>query len=209
MVWDIDRLSKGAIAIEHDRDSDNQPRSATENYWTSLPKYIAAVEHAIITSHKTAGHPSDSARQYWASVLFTRLCSISISILHLSPGSPANRNGRHWDFSSLAPLFRNVVRASLTLFYLGTEVVGDDEATSRVLVIQLWDCTERLRLFQNLRASADEIHSFEREAERLRNNLSSNSYFAGLPAPLRESIEKGEIATILNDDQILDPILFT
>ena len=204
MVWDIDGLSKGAIAIEHDRDSDNQPRSATENYWTSLPKYIAAVEHAIITSHKTAGHPSDSARQYWASVLFTRLCSISISILHLSPGSPANRNGRHWDFSSLAPLFRNVVRASLTLFYLGTEVVGDDEATSRVLVMQLWDCTERLRLFQNLRASADEIHSFEREAEGLRNNLSSNSYFAGLPAPLRESIEKGEIATILNDDQILD-----
>ena len=183
---------------------DNQPQSAAETYWTELPKYVAAVEHAITTSHKTAGHPSDSARQYWASVLFTRLCSISTGVLHLCPGSPANRDGRYWDFSSLAPLFRNVVRASLSLFYLGTEVVCDDESRSRVLVMQLRDCTERLHLFKKLDTSAEEIHHFELEADRLRNDLSSNSYFLGLPASLRESLSKGETGTILNDDQILD-----
>jgi hypothetical protein len=85
----------------------NQPQSAAEYYWTVLPKYIAAVEHAIAISHKTAGHPADSSRQYWASVLFTRLCSAAISILHICPGSPANTAGTHWDFSSLAPLVRS------------------------------------------------------------------------------------------------------
>ncbi len=184
--------------------SDNQPQSAAEYYWIALPKYIAAVDHAVTISHKTARHSAESARQYWASVLFTRLCSISTSILHMCPGSPSNRDGRHWDFSSLAALIRSLVRAALSLFYLGTEVIGDDEASSRVLVMQLRDCTERLHLFQKLGSTAEAIRDFDREADRIRKDLSSNRYFMNLPAPLRETIRKGETATILSDDQILD-----
>ena len=63
----------------------NTPQSATEYYWSELPKYIAAVDHAIAISHKIAMRPSDSRRQYWASVLFTRLCSAATSVLHLCP----------------------------------------------------------------------------------------------------------------------------
>jgi len=36
----------------------NTPQSATEYYWSELPKYIAAVDHAIATSHKIAMRPS-------------------------------------------------------------------------------------------------------------------------------------------------------
>ena len=64
--------------------------SADEHYWTVLPKYIAAVDNAISLSHKIAGLPTESHRQYWASVLFVRLGSAAISALHLCPGSPAN-----------------------------------------------------------------------------------------------------------------------
>src|SRR5260370_31945024 len=127
----------------------NHPQSAAEQYWTVLPKYIAAVDHAIPLSHKTAGHPADSPRQYWASVLFTRLCSAATSVLHLCPGSPANTAGTHWDFSSLTPLVRSLVQTGLMLFYLGAEVVGEDESRARVLIMQLRDCTERLHLVQN------------------------------------------------------------
>src|SRR5208283_1667632 len=101
----------------------NTPQSATEYYWSELPKYIAAVEHAIATSQKIAMRPSDSRRQYWASVLFTRLCSAATSVLHLCPGSPANTTGTYWHFSSLAPLVRSLVQTGLMLFYLGTEDV--------------------------------------------------------------------------------------
>jgi hypothetical protein len=184
--------------------SHNQPQPAVEYYWTALPKYIAAVEHAYTISHRTAGRPADSSRQYWASVLFTRLCSISTSILHLCPGTAANKDGMHWDFCSVAPLVRNAVRACISMFYLGTEAIGDDESRARVLVMQLWDCTERLHLFHNPGTRAEEIHSFEREADRMRNDLASNPYFTGLPAALREGIINGEIKTILTEDQILD-----
>src|SRR6267154_1549829 len=108
--------------------SDNtRQQSAAEYYWTALPKYIAAVDHAITLSHKTGGQPANFPRQYWASVLFTRLCSAARSVLHLCPGSPVNTAGAHWDFSSLAPLVRSLVQTGLMLFYLGTEVVGEDE----------------------------------------------------------------------------------
>src|SRR6266536_533830 len=182
----------------------NEPQSAAEHYWTVLPKYIAAVEHAISLSHKTAGHRAESPRQYWASVLFTRLCSAATSILHMCPGSPANTDGTHWDFSSLAPLVRSLVQTGLMLFYLGTEVVGEDEYRARVLVMQLRDCKERLHLFQNFGANGEKTRDFEVAADHIRTELSSNSYFAGLPARLRKSLMKGDRASTLTEDQILD-----
>ena len=182
----------------------NQPQSAAEHYWIVLPKYIAAVEHAISLSHKIAGTPSDSPRQYWASVLFTRLCSAAISILHICPGSPANTGGTHWDFSALAPLVRSLVQISLMLFYLGTEAVGENESRARVLVMQLRDCKERLHLFQNFDANGERIRGFESATNHIRTELRANLYFARLQTPLRKRLLKGDTASILTESQILD-----
>jgi hypothetical protein len=162
----------------------NTPQSATEHYWSELPKYIAAVDHAIATSHKIAMRPSDSRRQYWASVLFTRLCSAATSVLHLCPGSPVNRDGKHWDFSYLAPIIRSVVQTALMLFYLGTEALGEDESKARLLVMQLRDCMERLLLFQNGGADQKKTDGFEKQTRQLRSELKSNPYFAiSSPSP--------------------------
>ncbi len=183
-------------------ESDNY--EPAEYYWIVLPKYIAAVEQATSISHKVAGHPADSPRQYWASVLFTRLCSAAISILHICPGSPANTSGTHWDFSSLAPLVRSLIQISLMLFYLGTEAVGKDESRARVLVMQLRDCKERLHLFQNLDASGEKTRGFEPAANHIRTELKANTYFARLQTTLRKRLLKGDTASILTEDQILD-----
>jgi hypothetical protein len=179
-------------------------QSAAEHYWTVLPKYIAAVDHAITVSHNSAGHAADSPRQYWASMLFTRICSAAVSVLHLCPGSSANTVGTHWDFSSLAPLVRSLVQTCLMHFYLGTEIVAEDESRARVLVMQLRDCTERLHLFQNLGASAERIRGFEEDSDSIRAELSSNPYFAHLPARMRRHLMRGDRASILTEDQILD-----
>jgi RES domain len=122
----------------------------------------------------------------------------------MCPGSPSNAAGTHWDFSSLAPLVRSLVQTGLVLFYLGTEAVEEDESRARVLVMQLRDCTERLRLFQGYGASGEEIRGFEVTAGHIRTELFSNSYFARLPARLRKRLVKGDRASILTDDQILD-----
>jgi len=182
----------------------NTPQSATEYYWIELPKYVAAVDHAIATSQKIAKRPADSPRQYWASVLFTRLCSAATSALHLCPGSPENRNGKHWDFSYLAPVIRSVVQTALMLFYLGTETIGEDESGARLLVMQLRECMERMHFFRNGGADRKKLEGFEHQASQLRSELKSNPYFARLPSRLRRSIISGDRANILTDDQILD-----
>lgn len=183
---------------------DNNSLSAVEHYWTVLPKYIAAIENGIALTHKIAGQPTESPRQYWASVLFVRLCSAGISVLHLCPGSPANTAGTHWDFSALAPLIRCLVQTGLMLFYLGTEIVVEDESRARLLTMQLRDWTERQHMFQNFGASAEKIREFQLAADHIRTELSTNAYFVSLPARLRKSLLKGDSASILTDDQILD-----
>lgn len=186
-------------------DCDNTPiPSADEHYWTVLPKYIAASNHAIYISHKTAGYPTESFRRYWASVLFTRLCSAATSILHLCPGSPANSAGKFWDFSSLAPLVRSLVLTCLMHFYQGTECVEEDESRARLLIMQLQDCTERLHLFQNGAASSEKILGIQAGANDIRTRLASNKYFARLPTRVRKSLLKGKTASILTPGQILD-----
>ena len=184
-------------------ESDNQlPQSVAEHYWTVLPRYIAAVEHAIDLSQKTSGHPADSPREYWALMLFTRLCSAAISMLHMCPGSPENTAGTHWDFSSLAPLVRSLVQTGLMMFYLGTESVGEDESRARVLVMRLRECKERQQLFQNFGAM-EKTHDFEVAADQIRTELLSNSYFARLPDQLQKSLMKGDHDAVraISEDQ--------
>jgi RES domain len=112
--------------------------------------------------------------------------------------------GDHWDFSSLAPVVRNLVQTALTLFYLGTEAVGEAESRARVLVMQLRDCTERLNLFQGYGFSGEQTRDLHSARKHIRVELSTNSYFAGLPARTRKDLIKGTGATILTEDQILD-----
>src|SRR4051812_33602939 len=119
--------------------NDEGQQEATEHYWTVLPRCISALDNSIILSQKIAGVPSESRRHFWASVLFTRLCSAGINLLHLCPGSPGNETWTYWDFSPLAPLVRCLVRTALHLFYFGTEVVEEDESRGRQLIMQLWD----------------------------------------------------------------------
>jgi hypothetical protein len=63
---------------------------------------------------------------------------------------------------------------------------------------------ERLLLFQNGSADQKQIDGFEKQASQLRSELKSNPYFARLPSRIRRSLIKGDRATILTDDQILD-----
>ncbi len=183
---------------------DTHPLPATKHYWTVLPKFIYALDRATDLTRAIGGIPTQSAQQYWASVLFVRLCSEAISVLHLCPGSPPNKAGAHWDFSSLAPLVRSLVKTGLLLFYLGTEVVGEDESRARLLVMNLRDSKERMRMFQNFGAGEEKVRRYEAKAKHICAELVLNPYFVRLPVEMRNTIAEGESATILTDDQILD-----
>jgi hypothetical protein len=172
-------------------------------YTTSLDNFTAALERSISTSGATVGLQAGK-RRYWASVLFTRLCTFSVSILSLCPGSKINLEGVHWDFGAIAALSRNLFECALTFFYLAIEDVSEDEWMARLLVLQLHDCISRFRMFRDFDPHDEQLKGFEEQANELRSKLEANKFFATLPEPLRKKLLKGERASILIQDEILE-----
>src|SRR5579863_4924692 len=175
----------------------------TDGFYTAaLERFTKALEQAIVTS-QTCASTDARHRRYWASVLFTRICTSGVSMLWLSPGSPVNRNGLAWDFGAIASLTRNMFECSLTFFYIGIEAISDDESRMRLLVMQIHDCMGRLRMFRDFDPVDTQLPQFEAQADELRKELSANSSFVLLPEKQRKHLLKGEQPCALTQDEIL------
>lgn len=184
-------------------DESQQARLDIDRYYgNSLEAFTDALGRAIVTSGQAAGRRVEG-RRFWASVLFTRLCTTGVSILWLCPGSPINPDGQHWDFSAVASLVRNLFECELVLFYLGIEQVGEEERLARLRVMQLHDCKERLRMFRDFNPDDPQLKGFEAQAAELQAHLLKNSFFMSFPQQRRKKLLKGENACMLTQDEIL------
>lgn len=175
--------------------------NSDERYASGLTELTEAVERAIAISHQASGLDA-GPRRYWGSVLFTRLCTTSVSILWLCPGSKVNLRGDHWDFGAVASLVRNLLECALYFWYLAIEPIGGEEWMARLKVMQLHDCKERQRLFRALDPADLQLQAFEEQANDLRAVLQQNPYFASLTETLKKRILKGTHSSILNQDEI-------
>lgn len=175
--------------------------SEEELYSSALGDFSAIVEQAIAMSHATANHRVDE-RRVLASVLFTRLCVLSVSIISLCPGNKLNPWTKHWDFSAVASLSRNLFEGALLLYYFAFDEVGDVEWEARIKVMQLHDCLSRLHMFRDLRNNDEELPAFERQAEELRAILMKNVHFMNLEPSRRKKLLNGDRATILTLHEI-------
>jgi Family of unknown function (DUF5677) len=171
-------------------------------YESSLKHFTEAIEKTLVTSHATA-NIDGGERLYCASVLYLRLCTFSVSILSLSPGSKMNPDGVHWDFASIASLTRNLFECALTFHYLAVEQLGDDEWRARLNVMQLHDCMSRYHMFRDFDPQDAQLPTFLTQAEELKAKLSANAYFQSLPEKVRPKLFRGEQANILTQDEIL------
>ena len=183
-----------------------------EHYQKSLDAFTRAVEQCLATSTQTMGlnvsadvgsRISEGQRRYWASILFTRLCTSSISILLLCPESKINPYGAHWDLASVATLTRSLFESSLMFVYLAIENVPEDEWLTRLRVMQLHDCTSRVDMFRDLGWNAERLKGFEEQASELRNRISGNSFFSALPRSVQKKLLGGHQASMLTQDEII------
>ncbi len=181
--------------------ADAESENAGARYASGMEKFTEAVERAIVSSHQATGLDA-GPRRYWGSVLFTRLCSTSVSILWLCPGSKVNPRGDHWDFGAVASLARNLLECALYFSYLAIEPISDEEWEARLKVMQLHDCKERQRMFRALDPNDRQLQAFEEQADKLIAILEKNRHFASLPESLRKSLLKGERSSILTQDEI-------
>lgn len=172
------------------------------HYQERLSALDNVVRHCILVSQASAGIHSLGAN-YYASFLFTSLCSRGVSLLMLAPHSTwANKTIEHWDFSSLAGITRSILEVRLAFFYLCAEQCSVDEWQCRWNLFNLHDCTSRMSLFQNIPGSDEQLNDFLEQSEKLRLRLTGNDFFTSLPQQKRNKLIKGESAYLSSLEDI-------
>lgn len=171
-------------------------------YQRSVCAFETATEKAHALSDACSGQQVEPKR-WWAALLFTRLCTISASILSLTPRSSAAREGLHFDFSSIATLCRNYLEGYLAFFYLGVDDVNDQEWLCRLNVMQLHDCLSRHQMFTAFNPNDPQLPGFLQQAADLRLKLAVRPYFSSLPPKQQGRFLRGERAWLLSQDELL------
>jgi len=141
-------------------------------------------------------------KQGWASVLFTRLCNMAITIYSLVPGNKyAIRKVENWDSSSIMALERNFIECFHTFYYLCVDDVPEEEWKCRKRLFDLHDCTERRRMFESF-SDKDQVDKFLVIEASLKQDLGRNIFFQSLSLVEQNQILKGEKAFLLTNRQI-------
>lgn len=167
-------------------------RKPSLHYKERLSALDNVVRHCIVVSQKCAGIPSPTGAHYYASALFTSLCSRGVSLLMLAPHSTwAKRRIEHWDFSSLAGIVRSILEVRLAFFYLCSEQCSTEEWQCRWNLFNLHDCTSRTHLFQEIPENGESLIGFSEQAEELRKRLRENKFFTGLPLKQQNKLING------------------
>ncbi|WP_172334499.1 DUF5677 domain-containing protein [Mucilaginibacter sp. SG564] len=159
------------------------------------------VQLAALVSGSIHHQPVDD-RAFWASVLFSKLCVTSVSMIQLLPGNgifPSAFN--NWDAASISTLSRNLIENYHAFFYLTIEKVSTEEWACRVQLFNLHDCLTRKKIFSDFKIEED-LPKFEQQANELRNVLKQNSFFLNFTGGEQKNMLKGEHAFYLNREAI-------
>jgi hypothetical protein len=173
---------------------------ADQLYKDGLKKFTAVVKR-LYESSTAAKNVDAGQHRYWASVIVTRICSLSASVLWVCPGSVLNPRSLTWDFEGVAALCRSTFEAILMLFYF-LEQVSEDEWKLRIKLVHLADCTERIRLFHWM-GGFDDLAGFVPTAVSLRAQIEANPVFQSLPERVQKELRTGNNATLFGKGEII------
>jgi hypothetical protein len=168
-------------------------QEAAASYGDVLVSFRLTLLSALWSSDQ-AGNLAVDSRLYWCAILFTRICCIAESVLALCPDESDAFSTTHWDFTSVASLTRNLVEAT-AFFYYFSAPVSKNEWSTRLLVMQLNDRTQRVRFFLPTH-NQSEINVLGKEIAQFRAELSGNTFFQNLPEGVQKKLLEGNRPSI-------------
>ncbi len=167
----------------------------TDHYKDRISALDNAVKECIAVSQACAEIRSPTGSHFFASVLFTSLCTRAVSIAVLAPYSPwSKKRIEHWDYASIASLTRALLEIRLAFFYLCAEPCTDDEWQCRLNIFNLHDCRSRLRLFSELPDPPEDVSGFQEQLLELQGRLTDNAFFATITANQQKQFLNGDRA---------------
>jgi len=166
------------------------PLELTQRYNLFRSRFRIQHKRAVQISKGAGGLISKSAREYWASVLFTRFAVTTGSASCLLPSAEPRA---HWDFSAFASIVRNLVECYLLFYWLCVEPVSEEQAEARLVLLDLYDHGARRRLFANSQepdlVQADLVRRFE-----------ENIILTALPEKRKRELLRGDKLPFVQDN---------
>lgn len=198
----MERDTKGnaTISLNAPQETDTEIVSGSDylKYKSDLKKIIRV---AVTLSYHMNGTKTENGRQYWSSILFTKLVVSSITLKEICP-SPGKNS--HWDFSSVASIARSNAELWLFFVWLCVETIDDDEWYFRIRVFWLMDNRARFRLMEEIGDDPKEHEYLQRQIE-IRHELDRSKIFRSLTDKRKNEIMKGDKHPYIQDE-ILDRI---
>jgi hypothetical protein len=162
-------------------------------YSSTLAAFDAAVCEASAAGQAQAARMAEPIIGYGTRV-YARICALANSMIRLMPQSRWNcSNFEFWDFGSVAGLLKGILSGASLFLYLTERGLSDEEASARVNLIHLNDCTQRIHLYSG--KSPEEIQGFRQQQLELRKRLLANSWFRALPDTDQARYLSGEYLT--------------
>lgn len=175
----------------------------SENYKERIEALDNVVRHCIEVSQRFAGIPSLTLSHFYASLLFTCLCTRGMSLAILAPHSSwSDKVVEQWDHASIAGMVRSILEIRLAFFYLCIENCSREEWECRLNIFHLHDCISRIRLFVEMPHDSQDIEGFKGQADELRARLTANIYFMNMPEKQRNKFLKGGNAYLISLEEI-------
>ncbi len=172
-------------------------KPVSSDYKERLNAFEGLLSDCLHVSQNCAGIRAPTNSHFFASVLFTTLCTRGISLAILAPHSSWSKKVvDHWDYASLAVLVRSLLEVRLAFFYLCTEQCGPVQQKCRWNLFNLHDCTARIHLFEEMAPKSDDIAGFQEQATELRARLEADEFFLTLPESDRRRLLHGKNAYI-------------
>jgi len=168
-------------------------------------RYLDGLDNVVRScchlSRECGGWRSPTSQHFYASVLFTTLCTRGVSLLILAPRSKwSEKIIDHWDYASFAILTRSILEVRLMFNYLCIDKVGNEEWECRWNLLNLHDCCSRLLILD----SQSGKEKWEKEHINLKNRLERNSFFKSLPEKQRKKLLIGRHAYLLSLEDIAE-----
>jgi hypothetical protein len=172
-------------------------------YKKSYDELQSILNDCITTSQKYAGIPSPSSSHFYSSLIFTKLCTSSVTALSICPSPKKTEHKGHWDCASVATLTRGIIETYLLFFYLCIDNCTKAEWEARWRLMNLHDHMSRLKMFKVMKNSDEQVTPFEAHTNEVKADLKNTAFFKTLDEKLQRHYLKGNTAFLKSQDEII------
>lgn len=182
--------------------------STREFYNESAQSLQVLLRNAVSLSRRCAQRYVTDPKLFTASVLFTRICNSTASVLWNCPGHSDHQvSSQHYDSSSVGSLARNLIECCIVFQYLCVDNIPLEEWKLRREVFNIHDCNERLKMFQDLDENDLELPGFRQQLFELQARLQLNS-FRSLSQRRQTGLLKGDKPFVKSKGDIVSEMGF-